>query len=144
MRTTDWDRVMTSAPQSKQAAVVRDGQGTDNGEDKDYGLATTIAPPPLRPVPPDTEDWTGRVVGRLRVIGLIKKRKGERSSKKAAWCVKCVCGLYCRRTTKALRASAATSSGCERCNEEAYKRQHGDQKRIRAVRAAIQEQRGKS
>lgn len=113
MRTTNWDSVITSAPGSKQAAIVRDGVG-------EQGLPVSLngecfeGPPKMRlPVPSHVDDLTGRIFDRLTVVGLLAKRGKER------WVVRCTCGLYAVRYRATLLKQTDEPKRCRRCVEEA-------------------------
>src|SRR5262245_6632562 len=81
-----------------------------------------LAPPALRCVPSNTPDLTGRVVGRLMVVGLSAThvpwhppRPGHTGSsgRGARWVCRCRCGYYVVRSTKAIRKNSDLA--CEIC-----------------------------
>lgn len=116
---TDYDRIVTSAPLDRQAAVV----GAASGEGGELDLATSNkggrpqwdAPLACLPVPPDVESWTGRKIGRLAVIGYLGRGAGHVSGAKARrWLVRCSCSAYETRREAALQAPAVEEM-CGRC-----------------------------
>lgn len=63
-------------------------------------------------------DFTGERFGHLVVIGMLDKR-----AKPASWVCRCVCGGYCTRASKSLRAAETGVAGfvgrCGRCSYQA-------------------------
>jgi len=109
-----WDRIITSAPLDKQAAIVRDGKGehfTPQMRLEDTKVRQ-IAPPPMRPNPPNAEDLTGQRFGRFAVIG--------RSADKPAWVVRCACGWYEHRNARALKTAGPADLASMMCTECCY------------------------
>ncbi len=108
-----WDRIVTSAPMDKQAAIVRDSKGEHFTPQLGRLAETkvrTIAPPPIRPNPKNAEDLTGARIGRLTVIG--------RSASGPAWVVRCSCGWYEHRKARVLKSSDpdhVTNHMCDEC-----------------------------
>lgn len=104
MKTMDFDRIASSSPVNADAAKSRAGGGASF----DIVIAPHIvhldAPMRCVPVPRDTEDLTGRQVGRLKVIGLLGKLNPKK--KMASWLVRCVCGRYETRKAKSIKAAA--------------------------------------
>lgn len=72
------------------------------------------------------EDLTGRIVGRLTVIGLLDQRAHYgRPSKGARWVVRCVCGAYeLRRSAVLIDPAYAPKARCAEC-ERTRKIQEG-------------------
>ena len=67
-------------------------------------LRNEIAPPPMRKVILGNLDLTGQRFGRLVVLGLgAVKNQTTRSPQPASWVVRCDCGAFEGRTSKALR-----------------------------------------
>lgn len=104
MKTTQWDRVVSSAPQNAQAAIVRDGSG-DLYQPRLFNALEGM--PPLKPITPQIRlnpawvDYTGRRIGRATVVGLMQKKTGSKTP--ASWVCKCVCGYYLTATSKTIR-----------------------------------------
>lgn len=86
------------------AKVVAKGEGFDFKQDST--IVCSPLPLPTEPIPdllrntPAFIDFTGLKIGRLTVIGLSSKK----ISKHARWVCKCVCGNYCLRKSKTLKA----------------------------------------
>lgn len=79
-----------------------------------------IAPPKLRAVPVCTPNLTGVRFGRFTVIGLSAKLVGEAAGKPAMWAVRCDCGNYAKRTSKAVKNPANSVDRCETCRQVVY------------------------
>lgn len=61
----------------------------------------------------DEEEFTGRVLGRLTVIG--RSMDAWEKSKKVRWVVRCACGWYERRRSRALRDMTLDAQMCSNC-----------------------------
>jgi hypothetical protein len=117
MKITAWDKVISSSPLNKDAAIARDGGGTSWTPERalESSFVRSHAPMPMKA--PD-HTWrinlTGTKVGKLTVLGVadFPARKSG-----AAWVVRCVCGYYETRKAKTLRdpvyAERAACSECE-------------------------------
>lgn len=70
------------------------------------------APIPTRPAPKQVEDFTGQRKGRLTVIGWSHRHKKR-------WVVRCDCGIYGVRTTRALRNPKNIADRCSKCERVA-------------------------
>lgn len=62
------------------------------------------------PLPIDAEDFAGRIIGHLTIVGYI----GQNCNRRNVWQARCVCGYYVRRTSKALRKQGDHLQ-CEDC-----------------------------
>lgn len=112
---TDYDRIVTSAPLNRTAAVVRDAEGEHYApagpENFVGGRQQWIAPPSCERLPHGKEDLSGTTWGRLKVIRFHSHRKGE-----SRWLVRCSCGNYETRRGKAIRARLGTyEEACGPC-----------------------------
>lgn len=73
----------------------------------------------VRPIPKEAkfyrnfEDLTGRQFGRFTVIGLARDFKKQ-------WVVRCACGRYSTRHSKAIKNHANEQDRCEHCRHLAY------------------------
>ncbi len=107
----NWDRLVTSTPVNKAAALARDGHAAEEWCVPAGKLNTTYSHTPLpthRPhglLPED--DLMGRVFGRLTVLGLSKDVKNS-------WVVRCACGAFETRKAKSLK-SATSPDRCSAC-----------------------------
>jgi hypothetical protein len=130
MKTTDWSAVVTSAPQNKTAAVVRDGSGDQPGKSGKIDRSLADGSLSYRPIPYATydqavgnrsrrgasvfpDDYTGLVFDRLEIIGATETGVWR-------WIGVCLdCGCYSIRSKKAVRnaATGATRNSlrCHRC-----------------------------
>lgn len=63
---------------------------------------------------PAWKDLSGTKFGRFTVIGIA------RGLKKARWVVRCACGVYSTRTTKAIRNPLNTTDSCVACRHLTY------------------------
>ena len=75
--------------------------------------ADSETPLPLRPIPLNMEDLRGEKFGRFTVLGAAAHHKGR-------WVVRCACGMYTLRTTKAVKNPANTVDCCEQCRHLRY------------------------
>lgn len=113
MARNTWDAVLASSPLNATAGAV-----TSNGYEyrPEAGVITEMrwdGPPAMVRHVADAlhPDLTGRVVGRLTVIGkLAWKPKGD-----TMWVCRCVCGTYVGRRSKTIK----NGKGCQ-CNECAH------------------------
>lgn len=116
--TSDWDRIVTSAPLNKDAAVARDNRGGAWVPGKPIGRdqLRSHAPLPMRRYTDVPEnDITGKRFGSFVALGL-GERKGS-NSKGSSWVVRCDCSYYEHRTAKALRSLAASGRAmCQECD----------------------------
>jgi hypothetical protein len=100
------DRLIGSVPANKTAARV-----VGRGEHWEPNMSPTVVqyrdgPPKTVPPPSCNHDLTGTVVGRLTVRGYLAHGR---------WLVRCVCGIYEPRTTRAIKKSLSTM--CSSCND---------------------------
>lgn len=108
MKTTQWDRVVTSAPLNATAAVVRDGRGEACGDDPSTAKmradgSLSHLPLPVKAVHPNAPnaDLVGARIGRYVVLGLADRPKT--SGKAAVWVIRCACGNYEHRRAAPIR-----------------------------------------
>jgi len=120
-----FDAVLASVPQGRTAgAVTSRGTHWEPKDIEDKGL-TWSAPPLMQrfdPGPFNKPDLTGLRVGRFTVVGYLHSSVSPKS--RARWVVRCACGDYASRRTRALRkwmtAAPAENEGrtgdrCHRC-----------------------------
>jgi len=90
LRTTDFDRIASSAPLNATASVVRDSPGEHwTPQAKDDRIRSDV-PIPCAPLPHGAPDLTGWRTGRLVIIGYHSRRKKNGRM----WVVRCLCGAY--------------------------------------------------
>lgn len=120
IRTVDFDRLASSAPLNKQAAVDYHASGEGWNPEKVLSARRWDVPPPMRAVPWNMpEDLTRRTFDRLTVVGLAKREEARsKSNKGARWVVRCVCGAYELRASKTLLAKpvAREEHMCSHCD----------------------------
>ena len=89
-----------------------------------FGLAAFISQKPIQfndtttrlaitKTPPGAPNLTGSRFGRFLVVGWSRDYK-------TSWVVKCDCGIYTTRRTKAITNHANSEDRCERCRRFAY------------------------
>jgi hypothetical protein len=120
MKTTQWDRVASSAPLNKTAGIVRDGKGSDNGTRRQVSQGLRDTPFVLKPVPTDLPDYTGTVHGRLTVMGLIDPIPSgmtKNANRGARWSLRCICGRYEPAKTSTVKNFINPNSVKDRCIE---------------------------
>lgn len=110
-RITNYDALAASAPVNRQAAIARDGGGVHYQAKADPTTARWDAPPPPERKPPaDLPRLEGRTFGDgMRVI----RYHGSRWNG-ARWLVRCRCGWFELRSTKAIETAQADHS-CSAC-----------------------------
>lgn len=82
---------------------------------KKIQTADQETPHATKPLPRDVPDLRGRVCGWLTVVGLSADVRKK-------WVVRCVCGMYTLRTTKAIRNPANSADKCEQCRQVEFLR----------------------
>lgn len=130
-RTVDYDRLVSSAPVNRQAALTRDGRGFDLGyAEPELENHWTAPPPPERMPSRDLPRLEGRTFGAgMRVVRYHSKR-----SNGARWLVRCACGDYELRATQAIQTAQADHA-CQRCNLTRHMRWAANPKRAADARA---------
>ncbi len=139
MRTTNFDRLATSAPLNADAAIARDGVSSDHWEAKIGPTVNRwIAPPSMKAVgdlcPAGQQvaaELIGARFGRLRVLGIWD---GGSAKQNASWVVRCDCGYYESRKAKSLKTGVATC--CSACRALDNLRALGSSKNTAASREA--------
>jgi hypothetical protein len=100
LRTTDFDRIASSAPLNTTASVVRDSPGEHwSPQPKDDRIHSDV-PIPCARLPAGAADLTGLRTGRLVIIGYHSRRKKNGRM----WVVRCQCGAYEVRKASKLTA----------------------------------------
>lgn len=95
MRTTNFDALAASSPLDRNASIVRDGSGDLWSAKIPEHHQHWKTPQPIQPrIPGNMPNYTGVDFGRLKVIGY----HGD-----GRWLVRCACGDYELRRTKAIR-----------------------------------------
>ena len=125
MRTTDFDRIATSAPLDRAASVVRDGSGEGVSQRKEaFNAVESDVPLPMKPFHGPDVNLTGRVVGRLTVRGVYAINDG---AGKRRWACRCACSNWVVRQTKALKNPANVDDGCRDCRHVDFLRRRSSQ-----------------
>lgn len=118
---TDFERIGTLVPLDSTAAKVT-AKGTHyEPKFKACAAVHSDVPPPMRNIPalnlPDWRDLPGKKFGRFAVLGLA----AEYNPKKGArWVVRCSCGSYEIRATKAIRNPENSQDCCKKCRHLIY------------------------
>lgn len=106
---SDFHRIITSAPINAEAA-----RQTAQGEAFTPSRAITDYWPDMPQIKTRQEmdqsaarnrewrDFTGKVFGRLTVVGVLA---GKNDKRPASWVCRCKCGGFCSRTAKALKSA---------------------------------------
>ena len=116
MRTTNFDSLATAAPLTRSASAVRDGSG-DHYEGRVPTWHAHWKAPPLPEgtfsAGPSGMDLAGLEFGQgMRVVRYHRPHPTQRG---AQWLVRCSCGDYELRSTKAI-TSAAVDHVCQACD----------------------------
>ena len=77
----------------------------------------SIAPIKIGTRSPDVPNVIGVQFGRFRVLGSTGRKAGKGG---ATWVVRCSCGTYSVRTTKAIRNPKNSKDACGRCRHIAF------------------------
>lgn len=137
MRGTQWDRVASSTPNNKLAAVIRDGGKGDPDvfSERVQNKGFSLTPYVLRShhsIQKQSKisgrsfvNYTGLALGRLTVLGVIDKEKNGLSNKDCnglRWSVKCKCGTYSIFKTKTIRMALGNKprNKCSRCDHNEW------------------------
>ena len=127
MKTTDFDAVLSSAPNSATAAKVT-SKGTHYEPSFNASARDTLDMPPAMKhssefTHPDAlatyNEMVGSRTGRLTVLGIAT---GNNKKKNARWVVRCDCGKYEFRKARALRNPANSHDRCTVCAHVRAKR----------------------
>lgn len=105
-----YERLAGLRPANRTTAIVAGARGTHWNEQANFGQLHSDVPISTYACPDWAEDLTGRKFGRLTVIGF---RCGN-EFKGALWVVRCVCGAYETRRSKAI-SKAINSEICTAC-----------------------------
>jgi len=113
LRTTNYDAISAAAPLDAQARLVRDGSGDQWQGRIPADVEHWRAPPlPEAPLPSGVRNLAGLSVGRLTVVRYHRTHP----KRGARWLVRCQCGDYEVRSTKALTGSVPVErSMCHAC-----------------------------
>ena len=127
IRTTDFDALASSAPMNSDAAKAYNMSGTS---DIAYNVPAHVdhwdAPPKVKPAPLGKTDRSGKRRGDLTVVGYLGSgRRGAR------WLVKCLCGQYESRTSKAVDNPENNADCCLRCRKIRGTKRGYDQQRYK-------------
>jgi hypothetical protein len=125
VRTTNFDALAASAPLDRQASTVRDGSGDLWTPNVKVACAHWDAPPPAeKPLPSGQEDRAGQRFGRFTVVRYHTSSKATGSK----WLVRCACGEYEIRSSKAVKNPANTDDCCTLCRHLVYLQRRDRQK----------------
>lgn len=108
------ENIAKARPVDTTAALVV-SKGTHYRSPKKLNVLESDNPLPLRVSPSNAEDLTGRVVGRLTVVGSFQGGKGR-------WVCRCLCGRYTIRRGKSITNDNNGTDRCELCRHAAYQR----------------------
>lgn len=125
MMGVNYDRIISSVPLDRTAAVAT-SQGGCNDEE-DIGSRSKCVVHSAYPLPtrqpwfvelrnPSFRDLAGGKFGHFTVIGIFDRGKRGRM----VWVVRCVCGRYEVRTKRALTNPLAEGDKCEECLRTEY------------------------
>ena len=115
-----FDKLLASRPVN-QAAARTMGRGVHYEPDKIIIQCHWTAPPATISVSQVTDlrfiDLSGVKFGRLTVIGYLGKPNPKKS---ARWLVRCACGDYESRASKAIRNPENRGDRCDKCRHLAF------------------------
>jgi hypothetical protein len=108
-----FDRTHRTPADITAALVVSKGERYRN-EPRVMNVCTE-APPKIKPLPHNAPNLAGLRFGRFRVIGMQAGENGR-------WVVRCDCGNYEIRRTKAILNAANFGDRCTYCRNKAFER----------------------
>ncbi len=119
----NYDKLLAAMPINSTAARVT-GRGVHWAPDVHFspGEVHSDTPLPTRPWPASSlgqDNLTGRIVGRLTVVGLAAEHGDTANGTR--WVVRCACGAYEHRRTKYIRNCGAPQEAmCKICRKTAW------------------------
>ncbi len=121
-------RIITSRPADRVASrVTQPGPKGLESKKRPSGDGTQAMPWPMRAVPANVPDLTGRVSGFLTVVGLSHFIGNSTNGSPARWVCRCICGYYVIRKPKTIRRQRDECDACDRCRELQFlKRQQAE------------------
>ena len=100
-------------------SVIRTGVHYERKRKHEHGYIDQREPYPIRAmveVPPNFRHLIGFKFGLLTVIGMALKPK--------RWAVRCACGMYTLRSTKAVINPKNAQDACEQCQHQLWLKRH--------------------
>jgi len=125
------DEIQTRAP-LRQAALQMTAGEPESCSPLLRNIFSWDGPPRMKRVPHGCPDYTGQRRGRLVVKGLLDKSELG-GSKKASWVVRCDCGMWETRTSKAIREANEPDDCCVHCRTIAQRKRHQEHSHFFAV-----------
>ncbi|PWT89281.1 MAG: hypothetical protein C5B54_09200 [Acidobacteria bacterium] len=124
-----FDRLFSSVPANSAAArVTSRGTHYDKKLKEAPEIVHSDCPLPMqgadairwrKRTSPDFTDLTGTKTGRLTVIGLADIKYRD-PNKKTPWVVRCACGKYEHRSSKAIKNPNNSEDACRACRDWQY------------------------
>lgn len=117
---TVWDRILTSTPINREAALhLSKGDGTD--ELQQQLNVFEIRPPEMpKPNDPNFVDFEGTKLGRLTILGYAgagKHSNGKAHKKGALWNARCSCSRFMQIRSKTIKDTIAGKCDTDRCQD---------------------------
>lgn len=123
----DFDFVFTNKPANKTAAAVLSQSGEHYDPDCVMNEFHSETPLPIEDfIGPEKDNLTGRKVGRMTVIGFLRKETVKRSG---LWLVRCTCGHYETRRSHSIKNERNTNDMCRNCRNWEFHKNDTPQKR---------------
>lgn len=114
--TTDLDKVITSDPVDRTAAIVT-SKGVQYDNPKRIVQRHWETAPAILQVERGEHDLRGLTFGRFTVVGKFQRKSG---GKPALWLVRCACSHYETRRAKAINNPSNKGDCCDRCRQLLY------------------------
>jgi hypothetical protein len=121
---TSFDKIFAASPVDKVAGrVTAKGEGFESK--KRIVHTHSEVPLPMKPYAvsrrrPGDVDLTGVRFGRFTVLGVYDHPVDEGQDKGRLWVVRCACGRYTTRRSKAVRNPNNSDDRCDECRQLAY------------------------
>lgn len=106
---SQWMRLVNSEPVDNTARLIAIPSENYRMQPDEIGRKKSKNPLPTRKCDPWLVDHTGKVIDRLRVVGLSADRTNVR------WVVRCVCGFYQLRRARVIAKPTKKEMMCDEC-----------------------------
>jgi hypothetical protein len=117
---TAWDKLPahSRAINRNAANAIKGGCGHDVTMKPAEHHQAWDTPPKMCAPPADAPNYVGRVLDRLTVIGWLAEPSQRKNS--ARWVVRCSCGQYEARKSRAFNQAVERQAMCRRCERLEY------------------------
>ena len=139
-----FDSVLASVPINKTAArIISGGTHYEQKLNPAAHIAHSDCPLPIKPIDvkrrrdPCFVNLLGKKTGRLTVIGLADFKHKDKT-KSATWVVRCACGNYEHRSSKAIKNPNNVDDACRFCRDWQFKQKRYREQGARNITEFVQ------